>query len=87
MKQLREEVLAALREAEQLAASAASGTIEHDRAVDAVVRLRALHDDIEMAMRLGITDRGEFATLFDEARFEPRGAAEAKFEPRRAEAS
>lgn len=74
MKQLREDVLAALREAEQRALLAVPGTGDHEHAVVAVDRLQALYNDIETAMRLGITDRGEFATLFDEVRFEHRGA-------------
>ena len=74
MKALRDEVLTAIREAERAAAQATPGTIEHERATDAVVRLQSLHDDIEMAMRLGITDRGEFGTLFDEAQLEDRAA-------------
>lgn len=70
MRQLREDVLAALREAEDRAAAAAPGSVEHERAAAAVDRLQVLQADIETAMRLGITDRGEFATLFDEVRIE-----------------
>lgn len=71
MQQLREEVLAALREAEQRVAIATPGTVDHERAAEAVDRLQQLSSDIEAAMRLGITDRGEFTTLFDEIRLEP----------------
>ena len=77
MRALRDEVLAALRDAELGVAATAPGTEEHHRAADIADRLQQLSNDIETAIRLGITDRGELASIFEELLRE-RGTVEAR---------
>jgi hypothetical protein len=75
VQQLRQDVITALREAQDIADRAERGSAEHQRALDAVDQLRRLLADMESAMRLGVRDRGHFAALFEELRPRPTSGA------------
>lgn len=71
MQALLQQVLADWREAERVAAESTPESLERAEAVLAAEQLKQLYADVQAAMTLGITDRGELAALFEEIRFRP----------------